>query len=83
MWSLTDSHCSGEEHLARIRVPSLVIQSDADTGVFPSDARAIYEGLGAQDKRLEMVAGDHYLQQPGNAREEVADLVVAWLASRT
>jgi pimeloyl-ACP methyl ester carboxylesterase len=83
MWSLTDSHCSGEEHLARIRLPSLVIQSDGDTGVFPSDARAIYEGLGAQDKRLEMVAGDHYLQQPGNAREEVADLVVAWLASRT
>jgi hypothetical protein len=30
-----------------------------------------------------MVAGDHYLQQPGNAREEVADLIVAWLASRT
>jgi hypothetical protein len=29
MWSLTDSHCSGEEHLARIRLPSLVIQSDA------------------------------------------------------
>jgi fermentation-respiration switch protein FrsA (DUF1100 family) len=64
-------------------VPSLVIQSDADTGVFPSDARAIYEGLGAQDQLLELVAGDHYLQQPGNAREEVADLIVAWLASRT
>ena len=69
--------------MARIRVPSMVSQSDADTGVVPSDARAIYEGLGDQDKRLEMVAGDHYLQQPGNAREKVADLVVAWLASRT
>ena len=82
MWSLTDSHCSGEAHLARIRVPSLVIQSDADTGVFPSDAKAIYEGLGTQDKQLEMVAGDHYLQQPANARDDVADLIVAWLTAR-
>ena len=83
MWSLTDSHCSGEEHLTRIRVPSLVVQSDADTGVFPSDAKAIFDGLGAQDKHLEMVAGDHYLQQPGNARDEVADFIVGWLSSRT
>lgn len=83
MWSLADSYCSGEAHLARIRVPSLVIQSDADTGVFPSDAKAIYEGLGAPDKHLEMVAGDHYLQQPGSARDQVADLIVGWLSTRT
>ena len=82
MWSLSDSHCRGELHLPRITVPSLVIQSDADTGVFPSDAQVIYEGLGAADKTLKMIPGDHYLQQPEGARNAVADLVARWLLDR-
>ena len=82
MWSLSDSYCRGELHLPRIQVPSLVIQSDADSGVFPSDAQAIYDGLGAQEKTLEMTSGDHYLQQPENAREVVADMIADWLSKR-
>ena len=79
MWSLRDSHCRGAPHLARIREPALVVQSTADTGVFPSDAEAIYEALGSSDKRLELIEGDHYLQQPTDAREGVADLLRDWL----
>ncbi|MEM9622925.1 MAG: alpha/beta hydrolase [Pseudomonadota bacterium] len=79
MWSLQDSHCSGAAHLARITQPALVIQSTADTGVFPGDAQAIYAGLGSEDKTLEMVPGDHYLENPGNARDDVADMIAAWL----
>jgi esterase/lipase len=56
-----------------------VVQSLGDTGVFPSDAQAIYDALGATDKRLEMITGDHYLETPGSARDDVADLIVAWL----
>ncbi len=52
---------SGVKHLRRIAVPSLVVQTLGDTGVFPSDARMIHDALGAQDKRLELVPGDHYL----------------------
>jgi pimeloyl-ACP methyl ester carboxylesterase len=80
MWSLAHSGCRGAPHLARIRVPSLVIQSDADTGVFPSDARAIHDHLGSRDKELVEVPGDHYLVRPGEAREEVADRIAAWVA---
>ncbi|MEE4361392.1 MAG: hypothetical protein V2I63_07690 [Pseudomonadales bacterium] len=82
MWSLAHSGCRGAPHLARIRVPSLVIQSDADTGVFPSDARAIHDHLGAEDRELVTVPGDHYLQQPAEAREQVADRIGAWLQAR-
>ncbi len=82
MWSLAESQCRGAPHLARIRVPSLVIQSRADTGVFPSDARAIHDALGAEDKTLEFMSGDHYLTEPDGARDEVADRIDAWLASR-
>lgn len=82
MWSLAESQCRGAPHLARIGVPSLVIQSMADTGVFPSDARAIHAALGAEDKTLEFMAGDHYLTDPQGAREEVAERIHAWLERR-
>jgi pimeloyl-ACP methyl ester carboxylesterase len=81
MWSLRHAQCRGAPHLKRITVPSLVVQSLADTGVFPSDARAIHQALGATDKRLELVTGDHYLETPASARSDVADLVAAWVAA--
>ena len=83
MWSLSDSWCRGVPHLNRINEPALVIQSDADTGVFPSDAKLIVDSLASRDKELHMVEGDHYLQQPGTARDDVADLVADWLRDRT
>jgi len=83
MWSLRTSHCRGVPHLQRISLPSLVIQSTADTGVFPVDAHAIHDALGSADKRLELIAGDHYLTTPDNARAEAADLVAAWTAEHT
>jgi len=81
MWSLRCSQCRGAPHLARITVPALVIQSLGDTGVFPSDARGIFDAIAAVDKRLELVSGDHYLESPANARSAVADLIAAWVAA--
>jgi pimeloyl-ACP methyl ester carboxylesterase len=82
MWSLAESPCRAAPHLARIEVPSLVVQSTADTGVFPSDAHAIHDGLAATDKQLELIAGDHYLRRPEGARDAAADLIAEWLRSR-
>lgn len=82
MWSLADSHCRGAPHLNRITLPALVVQSDGDTGVFPGDARAIHDALGSEDKHLEMIVGDHYLQTPANARDGVADMLTDWLHAR-
>jgi hypothetical protein len=76
MWSLADSQCTGGPHLARIDVPALVVQSTADRGVYPSDARAIFEALGCDDKRLELIPGEHYFEDGG--RDGVADLIAAW-----
>lgn len=82
MWSLRESQCRGAPHLQRIDVPSLVVQSMADTGVFPSDAHAIHAALASADKTLEFIPGDHYLVEPEDARDSVADLIVAWLQAR-
>jgi pimeloyl-ACP methyl ester carboxylesterase len=77
MWSLEDAQCNGAQHLPRISVPSLVVQSLADRGVYPSDAQGICDALGATDKQLELVPGEHYFEDGG--RDEVADLIVGWL----
>jgi esterase/lipase len=58
------------------------VQSLGDTGVFPSDAQAIYENLASKDKHLEFVKGDHYLVDDPSFRSDVADLLVGWLAAR-
>lgn len=76
MWSLQESQCVGAPHLERIAVPSLVVQSTADKGVFPSDAHAIYHSLGATDKTLEFLPGEHYFEDGG--RDAVADLIATW-----
>ena len=82
MWSLRESQCNGIPHLKQIDLPALVIQSTGDVGCFISDGRAIVDNLASQDKRLELVKGDHYLVEPATARDEVADLIAGWLAER-
>ena len=82
MWSLETSPCRGAPHLEKIGIPALVIQSMADTGVFPSDAKTIHEHIAATDKTLDFMPGDHYLQEPGDARDDAADRIAAWVSKR-
>ena len=78
MWSLETSQCRGAPHLGRITVPSLVVQSLADRGVFPSDAHAIHDALAAdgQDPRAASPASTTS-RTPGPPT--VADLVTDWI----
>lgn len=82
MWSLETSECRAALHLPHVTVPSLVIQARGDTGVFPGDAREMLDGLGADDRRVILLGGDHYFQRPEGARDEVADVIAEWLGAR-
>jgi acetyl esterase/lipase len=82
MWSLRTSQCTAAPHLARITAPSLVVHATADTGVFDSDARGLYDALAAEDKSLAVIGADHYLLEPSGAREQVAALLASWVESR-
>jgi hypothetical protein len=82
MWSLDHSQCRGSLHLGKVTIPALVVQSLADAGVFPSDARAIHDALGAKDKKLEWLEGAHYFEEPAGARETVADAIAGWVGER-
>ncbi|MDH4077060.1 MAG: alpha/beta hydrolase [Acidimicrobiia bacterium] len=83
MWSLEHSQCQAAPHLARLRVPTLLIDADADSGVFPSDADAILGAVAATDKSRVTIAGDHYFREPDGARDRVADAIADWVAART
>lgn len=81
-WSLADSPLRAELLLPHVSVPSLVLEADADCGVFPSDTRRFTELLGSRDRTHQVLPGDHYFQHPPRAREDLADSVLAWLAAR-
>lgn len=81
MWSLRVAQTRAEPHLARITCPALVINAEADTGVFPSDAGRIYDALAATDKTRVAIDSDHYFTTPG-ARDEQADTIADWIAKR-
>ena len=82
MWSLRDSQC-GSEQLRHVDLPALVIDADADTGVFPSDTAQIVAALrerpGAPPVDAYTIAADHYLLDPPGARVEAADLITEWI----
>jgi pimeloyl-ACP methyl ester carboxylesterase len=83
MWSLETSKCQGAAQLAKFDTPALVVQGLADTGVFPSDARKIFDNLASPDKRLEMIPGAHYFEDSVATRQAVAALICDWVAART
>lgn len=81
LWSLEDSQTRAHAHLPHITVPTLVLNANRDTGVFPSDAAAIFDTLGATDKQAHEFDTDHYFATPG-ARDAAADLIDAWIAEK-
>ena len=81
MWSLKTAQTRAEPHLARITCPALVINAEQDTGVFPSDAKRIFDGLASTDKTMRAIDTDHYFTTPG-ARSEQADTIAKWIAKR-
>ena len=81
MWSLRVAQTRAEPHLSRITCPALVINAEADTGVFPSDAQRIYDALAGTDKSQASIETDHYFTTPG-ARSEQADTIARWISKR-
>lgn len=82
MWSLETSKCQGTTQLAKLTVPALVMQSMGDMGVFPSDAKAIYEAVASADKTLAFVPGAHYFEDSEAHRDSAAAQMLDWIEKR-
>ncbi len=84
-WSGLSSNALLEKTAAAITQSCLVIGYTADNTVFPGDVKAVYESLPSQDKRMEMVQGDHHGRgAPGgqDGRDICAGHVTGWLRER-
>lgn len=82
MWSLETSKCQGTTQLAKLKLPALVMQSMGDMGVFPSDAKAIYEAVASADKTLAFVPGAHYFEDSEAHRDSAAAEMLDWIEKR-
>jgi hypothetical protein len=85
-WSATASNADVVRNAPKVDVPSLVINYTGDNAIFPADARAAFEALGAHDKEFESVPGDHYGFGVGTQERTGAPLalerVVGWLRKK-
>ena len=82
-WGLDTSPVAAEPSLARCHAPMLFIQGTADRGIFPSDAQALFEAAGAEDKQLRWIpGGSHYFLGQPDLQREVYDLIEGWLTAR-
>ncbi len=85
-WSAISSHASVPRNGRAIKVPSLVVSYTGDNAIFPGDARAAFEALGADDKELTFVPGDHYGFAVGTQERRGAPQALArlceWLGKR-
>ena len=82
MWSLETSHCRGEEQLAKLELPSLVIQSLGDTGVFPSDALTDFPGACGHRQDFGIPAPARIISRTLMRTANVADAITEWIRER-
>lgn len=78
LWRLA---AQGRASLARIRAPTLVIQSRADPRIAPAVAERAFEALGAHEKRLVWAEGGGHIITVDYGRERVFAEVRSWIAA--
>jgi carboxylesterase len=66
--------------LPRVTAPTLYVQSREDNRITPAVASRAFASIGATTKRLEMLSGCGHVLTVDYCREQVASLVVEWLA---
>ncbi|MBN9427315.1 MAG: alpha/beta fold hydrolase [Burkholderiales bacterium] len=82
-WSIDDSRVDGLACAARIRVPCLVIENEADDCVPQPHARMLVDAAGSRDKEFHVIRGaSHYYAGQPELMRQAAVLVQQWLRQR-
>jgi len=82
-FGLDSSNALAEPNLARISVPTLVLQGTADEGIYPADARALADAVGSADKELRMIPrGRHFFSDQPELQQDTLESIAAWIADR-
>jgi esterase/lipase len=77
------------KNIAKVIVPTLIVQGTAQRQIFPSDTKAIFEASGAKDKKLVWIEGADVSFRPsgpkagkGDQRKQAERAMVAWMQER-
>jgi pimeloyl-ACP methyl ester carboxylesterase len=82
-FGLRTSNALSEPALARISVPVLVMQGTADEGIWLSDAHALYDAAGTDDKDLRLIPGGrHFFADQAELQQETLETIATWIAER-
>jgi len=82
-WSIDDSRADGTASAARISVPILVIENEADDCVPQPHARMLLDAAGSADKRFHLIKGaTHYYAQQPELLDESLQVIQRWLEDR-
>ena len=82
MWSLEESKSRFELQAASFSLPTLVVQTTGDIGVFPSMAQEIYDSIGSRNKAIHFIPGAHFFEDGQENLEALADLLGEWTNNR-
>ncbi len=74
------------KNVAKVRVPTAIIQGTAHRAIYPSDTKAIFEAIGAQDKELIWIEGADVHFGPsgpkagrGDQQQQSIDAAIVWI----
>jgi hypothetical protein len=89
-WSGLSSQAELTETIREITVPTLIVEADADTDIFPREQRELLALSGAADKSISTVewAGHYLTVAPGapagvpHPRKQAGEKIVAWMKER-
>ena len=77
------------ENIAKVTVPTLIMQGTAQRAIYPSDTQAIFEASGAKDKKLVWIEGGDVSFRPsgpkagrGDQLQQSMDTVSSWMLER-
>jgi pimeloyl-ACP methyl ester carboxylesterase len=79
-WSVSETNQDTCRDLKFTSFPALVIQGTADMGIYPSDAKAIYDAVPNEKKELHFIkGGKHYFDHQQKELSEALDIMTGWL----
>ena len=83
------SNASLWDNLKKVTIPTLVVNSSADSGIWPSEGAKAFEAAASKDKeKLFIIGGEHSLQPDGpkagqgDQRRQFTDAVTNWVKKR-
>ena len=89
-WSGLSSQADLPDTIQHVSIPTLIVYSDGDCDIFPSEQDEILAKCAATDKELRVLPwADHYLHPVGpegaklaDPRERIIDMIVPWMEER-